>query len=48
MKKTEDLYHLRDSYSAVRSEYDNLRTEFDIAKLKFMSEKKNNQMVFDI
>lgn len=47
-KKNEEVYRLRDSHAFLKAEYDNLKSESDINRLKFISEKKNLQVQYDV
>lgn len=47
-KKNEEIYKIKDSYSSLKTDFDNLKSETDIARLKFISEKKNIQINFDV
>lgn len=47
-KKNEEVYKLRDNHALLKTELDNLKSESDIAKLKFISDKKNIQVSHDM
>lgn len=47
-KKNEEIYRLRDTLSSLRSQYDNLKSEVEVNKLKFISEKKNIEVNYQV
>lgn len=42
------MYRIRDSFAILKTELDNLKSESDIVKLKAISDKKNQQVQFDV
>ena len=47
-KKNEEVYRLRDSLSLLKAELDNLKSTWDIARLRFISDKKNLQVNYEV